>query len=121
MLSIFSAQCFIIFPSCAAEDACNDAGGGNSAGKRSLKFFVMEEKRGVSVTTTEQHQRGKLAFGIRCPSSWNKTRPLEVRGEGGQNQTPFCVVIGERDRARAGLRGLLISLSCLRGPCQGWQ
>lgn len=40
MLSIFSDECFIIFPSCAAEDACNDEGGGSSAGRRSLKFFL---------------------------------------------------------------------------------
>lgn len=51
MLSIFSDECFIIFPSCAAEDACNDEGGGSSAGRRSLKFFLfsplfLEEKRG---------------------------------------------------------------------------
>lgn len=50
MLSIFSDECFIIFPSCATEEACNDEGGGSSAGRRSLKFLVfssfLEEKRG---------------------------------------------------------------------------
>lgn len=55
MLSIFSEECFIIFPSCAAEVARNDDGGGSSAGRRSLKFFVFSSFLGgkagrVSVT-----------------------------------------------------------------------
>lgn len=47
-------------------------------GKQLRKWGVFQQ---LWETTTEQHQRGKLAFGICCPSSQNKTRPLEVRGE----------------------------------------
>lgn len=47
-------------------------------GKQLRKWGVFQQ---LWETTTEQHQRGKLAFEICCPSSQNKTRPLEVRGE----------------------------------------
>lgn len=60
MLPIFSEECFIIFPSCAAEDACNGGGGGSSVGRRSLKFFVFSsflggKARRVSVTPGNNH------------------------------------------------------------------
>lgn len=58
MLSIFSDECFIICPSCAAEAACNDEGGGSSTGRRSVKIFVffLGGKAGsVSVTPGTNH------------------------------------------------------------------
>lgn len=59
--------------------------------KRFAFFRAQKERRGglhsLQLTTAEQHQRGKLALELCCWSSQNKTRPLEVREVGGQNQT----------------------------------
>lgn len=96
MLSIFSDGCFIISASCAAEDACNGEGGGSSAGRRSVRIIFSSsffKESGKSFSNSGKQplsniRGGKLGFRICCPSSQNKTRPLEVRGEGGQNQAP---------------------------------
>lgn len=58
MLSIFSDECFIISPSCAAEDACNGEGGGSSTGRRSVKIIFSSSflKERVSVTLGNNHR-----------------------------------------------------------------
>lgn len=90
----------------AEEDVCNEEGGGSGEGRwrDGKSIFTLSEEcsqeegeeRRASITlrkTSEQHQTGKLAFGICCPSSQNKTRPLEVTGVGGHNQTSSPLLI----------------------------
>lgn len=49
MLSIFSDERFIIFPFCAAEDACNDEGGGSSTGRCFFPFLFFWRKAAQKV------------------------------------------------------------------------
>lgn len=76
MRSIFSVELFVVFPFCAAEDACNDEGGeaaqADGAGRCFFLFFLWRKAAqevgsvsatlGKKKTATEQHQRGKLSF-----------------------------------------------------------
>lgn len=71
--SLFLVMKVLLYPCfCAAEDACNDEGGGSSAGRRSVKmcfffpFLFLEEGGSESggvfqqlwESTADQHQRG---------------------------------------------------------------
>lgn len=93
-------------------------------GKRLRKWGVVQL---LWETTTEQHQRGKLVFGICCPSSQNKTRALEVRGEEDKiNLPPFYSSGGVPGLGRRwgegveadGLRRDNRINNPLRGPCR---